>query len=251
VVFSCRIRPDSRAALEKAAKAAKRSFSQQLEHLIRESAREERTLDAEFGGPRSYGLWKLCATAALTLRNIEGPRLPRREFLDDPYVYDQVVRSTNVILEMFRPADPLPSAEAAQADDPADPVVGLTSAPGLGGAQGRATALDIIREAQSIDPTQDPSKRSRLDWTLLRLREHFDDIDRVEPYGLTAKQEQQLRELGDQIAPLLRKRALANEQGPDGQPRSAPLTTEEASTLEQLLDRRDRIVETRKERKRT
>src|SRR5262245_24793874 len=126
VVFSCRIRPDSRAALEKAAKAADRSFSQQLEHLIRESAREERTLEAEFGGPRSYGLWKLCATAALTLRNIEGPRLPRREFLDDPYIYDQVVRSTNVILEMFRPAPALPSGDAAQAAGHVDPVVWIT-----------------------------------------------------------------------------------------------------------------------------
>jgi len=230
-VFSCRLRPDTKAALEAAAKASGQPLSQELERLLRRAFDADRSAEAEFGDVKTYALMKIAAQAIVTMRNLGSAKAPKLHWADDSYLYNQAVKAVLAVLELFRPP------ESAAAD-------GLASEPGLGGMQGRLTALETVREAQLADPAHDLVASTPHQRRLVRLRDELGDLlDRARPYGRSAAQERRLHELDREIAPLLRRQSLALEQQPDGRPKGEPLTPAETRELSKLLERRAKLIE--------
>ena len=99
-VLSTRIRADTRAALEKAAKASKRSLSQEIEFRLRRSFSEDKTLTERFGNRRTYRLFQLAADVANALWN---PDKKEADWLDDPSLFDVVAIAINGVLQAVRP----------------------------------------------------------------------------------------------------------------------------------------------------
>lgn len=108
-VLSTRIRPETRAALESVAKAKRRPLSQEIEHRLRRSFDEDTRIESIFGNAETYGLMRAIAsvvnvTATNAAKAIRAARHGKQvDWMSDPYVYDQAVRSIRVILELFRP----------------------------------------------------------------------------------------------------------------------------------------------------
>ena len=100
VVFSTRLRPDTKKALEKSAQKSGRSLSQEVEHRLRRSFDEDQDLFERFGGRQNYALMRMIGAATNIVWN---PLDPDKSWLEDPYVFQQTVNAMNAILEAFRP----------------------------------------------------------------------------------------------------------------------------------------------------
>lgn len=123
VVFSTRLRPDTKGALEEAARASGRSLSQEVERRLRRSFEEDEKIERLFGGRQTFAMLQTLATALKTMgvhaAFVRSRVLPEGEgWLSDPYAFDQAVRAANTILEAFRPpGDPTPPFQNLNAQD--------------------------------------------------------------------------------------------------------------------------------------
>src|SRR5262249_22102203 len=209
------------------------------ERLLRKAFDADRSAEAEFGDVKTYALMKIAALAIVTLRNLGSAKAPKLHWTDDPYLYEQALRAVTAVLELFRP----PGAADAG---------GLTSEAGVGGMQGRLTALETVREAQVANPAHDLTTSTPHRRRMVRLRDELGEalLDRARPYGRSAAQERRLHELDGKIAPLLRRQSLALELQPNGRPKGEPLTPTETRDLIALLERRANLIEP-KERNRS
>jgi len=98
-VLSMRVRPDTREALERAAQKNGRPLSQEIEDRLRRSLAEDKTIIEIFGGAEVYAIMRLISSSMAMSEN----PLSQKSWLDDPYAFDQVVRTVNANLEIFRP----------------------------------------------------------------------------------------------------------------------------------------------------
>jgi hypothetical protein len=103
-VFSTRIRPDLREAIELAARKSGRSISQEVESRLRRTFIEDDKIEAAFGNRRNYLIMRAAAIA------IEWQVHPSREseegyeaWLNDPHRFDNVLKTITAVLEKFRP----------------------------------------------------------------------------------------------------------------------------------------------------
>jgi hypothetical protein len=107
-VLSTRIRPDTRAALEKASKKSGRSLSQEIEHRLRRTIIEDEKIEAAFGSRQNFNIMRTVAMA-LHLRTghlAERDGLPY--WLTDAKFFDQTVKMVGNVLSALRPPDAEP-----------------------------------------------------------------------------------------------------------------------------------------------
>lgn len=99
-MFSVRLDPELRAALELAAERSGRSLGRELQIRLRHSITEEQKLEDRFGSYREALIWR--AVAAL-MRATRDPRNPDAEWLDDPNAFDLAISSMYAYLQSIRP----------------------------------------------------------------------------------------------------------------------------------------------------
>lgn len=110
-VLSTRIRPDTRAMLEKAKKESGRSLSQEIENRLRRTFYEDREIAAAFGDSKVFVLMRL---VALALSSVQDPRKPDAKWYDDPNLFNDALSTIRKVLTVIRPApstDKLPVIE--------------------------------------------------------------------------------------------------------------------------------------------
>jgi hypothetical protein len=136
VVFSTRLRADTKEALANAAKRSGRSLSQEAEHRLRRSFDEDRDLIERFGGRKNYGLLRLIGSCLDANFN---PNDPEATWLDDPYVFDQTLQAVVAALQAFRPKG------NPKFKDPQSPM--MEAAAELQGVEGAGRRLQAVISA--------------------------------------------------------------------------------------------------------
>jgi len=99
-VFSTRIRADTKAALEAAAKNRGHSLSQEIEMRLRRSFDEDQNLFEKLGGRENYAVLRLISSVMSATWNPAGNM---GSWLHDPYCFNQMVRAIASVLEALRP----------------------------------------------------------------------------------------------------------------------------------------------------
>jgi hypothetical protein len=147
-VLSTRIRPELRAALEAAARARGVSLSHEIEHRLRRTFYDDEKITEAFGSRRNYALMRMIGSIIEMMMNVKNRKA---EWLDDPYLFEQVTKSINVVLEAIRPTGE-PPATVEDALDHGGP------------RQWKWRAAEAIRDVQLADPTLplDAPKSKRL-----------------------------------------------------------------------------------------
>jgi hypothetical protein len=191
-VLSTRITPELRAHLEDAVKRSGLTLSREIEHRLRRTFHEDEKIAEGFGSRRNRALMKMVAMAMQTAWN---PDRPDAEWLDDPWMFEQVVRLVNNVLEGARPQGVIPplswgplnaAAELSAMDTPArlwreiqhaDASLPLNASgprhvanlikSDLGEVASRpqifeGTAKDFRRKADEMEKSQSRPKRQRL-----------------------------------------------------------------------------------------
>lgn len=100
-VLSTRIRPDTRAMLEKAKKESGRSLSQEIENRLRRTFYEDREIDAAFGDSKVFVLMRL---VALALSSVQNTRRPKLKWYDDPNLFDDALSTIRKVLMAIYPS---------------------------------------------------------------------------------------------------------------------------------------------------
>jgi hypothetical protein len=172
-VLSTRIRADTRARLEAAAKATGRSLSQEIERRLRQSFDEDGTIERAFGSRRNYALMRLISSVIETLCN---PDNYEADWVDDPYLFDQSLRAVNQVLEAIRPAGKIPKLS--------DPV--LEAIKPLQVSEKVGHAFDAIQRVDPNTPLQHASARQKL---AIRLKDDLGPLaDRPQVFRGNAEQ---------------------------------------------------------------
>jgi hypothetical protein len=99
-VFSTRIRADTKAALEGAARERGHSLSQEVEYRLRRSFDEDQGIIEKLGGRQNYAVLRLISSLMETIYN---PADARASWLLDPHAFDQLVKAVILVLEELRP----------------------------------------------------------------------------------------------------------------------------------------------------
>jgi hypothetical protein len=205
-VLSTRISADLRAELAAAAKTSGGTLSREIEHRLRRTFSEEKTIEAVFGDRRTYGLMQLINSAVRTTvgRKIISPLTDKQQlkksihFLDDPYAFDQAVRTINAVLEAIRPKGEIPQSHDKALDQ-------------FGGTfQGEFNAIETLRDIQKA-PAALPlpsTKGSRHQHKMSVLKSDIGDLaDRAVTRGATADQVRKRSQLAKELGALRRKQA--------------------------------------------
>ena len=103
-VFSTRITPELRAALEKAASKAGGTLSDEIERRLWQSfafEKERAKVFAAFGGGQNYAVCRIIAQFMKALASATG-----KAWADDPWTYEQFARGIARLLRAWRPAGP-------------------------------------------------------------------------------------------------------------------------------------------------
>ena len=140
-VLSTRITPETRTHLEAASKATGRSLSQEIEHRLARTFRDDRQIESVFGSRRNFMLMRLIAAIAATPHN---PKHPGADWLDDPFLFDQVAQSISVLLPLVRPQGHYATVAAADSPDRLNSL--------LGSAQGAIATMKHLQAIHSADP---------------------------------------------------------------------------------------------------
>jgi hypothetical protein len=136
-VFSTRISAELRARLEEAASKSGSTLSREVEHRLRRSFADDDAALEKFGSRRNRAVLKMLAAAMQTVYN---PDRPNADWLDDPWLFDQCVRTLISLLEAIKPSggiEPL-----------SNPLLDLASK-----LQPGSRAAHILEEIQSADPS--------------------------------------------------------------------------------------------------
>jgi hypothetical protein len=180
-VFSTRLQLDTRARLEKAAMASRRSLSQELEHRLRGSFIDEDKVVDFYGSQSNAAVVKLlgaviqstCTSWLVKTEDGWAPDLEKdpEEWLRDPKLFDEVLTAIVHALMWFKPS---------------------------GGHDKflfyHSTAERIIDEIRSADPSLPITKRSTRQHAMARLKDKLGDLARhPPPYDDWRKQELPLR----------------------------------------------------------
>jgi hypothetical protein len=99
-IFSVRLDPDLRAALELAAEQRGWSLGRELQSRVRQALVEEEKLADQFGSYREALIWRVVAALVRAVRN---PRNPEAEWLDDANTFDLAYSALHAYLFSIRP----------------------------------------------------------------------------------------------------------------------------------------------------
>jgi len=117
-VFSARIRSDTRRDIEKAARKSGRSLAQEIEHRLRRSFEDDRTISRRFGSRETYAVARLIGLA-VEIEN--GPH--SRAWLHETHAFDQTYAAIKALLDQLRP---VPSINRPRVTKPLSTEVGLS-----------------------------------------------------------------------------------------------------------------------------
>jgi hypothetical protein len=99
-VLSTRISSELRARLEAEVERSGLTLSREIEHRLRRSFIEDEKIAEGFGNRRNFALMKVLSMMIELKRR---PDQPSIDWLEDPWLFNQVVVSLNAILEGIRP----------------------------------------------------------------------------------------------------------------------------------------------------
>jgi hypothetical protein len=180
-VFSTRMRPDTRARLTRAAKASRRSLTQEMEHRLRGSFAEDDKAVEFFGSVQNAAICRLIGvviqTASTTsftktatgwVPDLKNPA----EWLSDPKLFDHVFTGIMHALLWFRPG-------------------------GAGGPQEFSYSSDVealLAEIRAADPAAPLATRSTREHAMARLRDGLGELaTRPHPHDEWRKSEPEVR----------------------------------------------------------
>ncbi len=177
-VLSTRLQPDTRARLSAAAKANKRSLSQELEHRLRGSFIEEDKAVDFYGSPSNAAILKVigaviqstCTSWSVKTGDSWVPDLKKdpEEWLREQWLFDGVLTAIVHALMWFRPC--------GERDD------GLLFY--------HSTAERIIDEIRSADPSLPITKGSNRQHAMAMLKDKLGDlVSRRHPYDDLSKRD--------------------------------------------------------------
>ncbi len=175
IVINFRIQPSTKAALQKAAAANRRTLSAEAEFQLR------RSLSDMGAGRPTHALMN---TIALAIDGLVGLRSPRARWWKDSHLFDQAAKLAAAAFEMLRPPGPPPE-----------------SAEPLGERSARFAIEATLREIQTVDPSipfgeQTPYQR----WLTLMKQDLGPLVDRAVIWGQGAEEARAQR---DRAAPIL------------------------------------------------
>ena len=149
-VMSFRIRPDTKAALRKAAVMSGRSLSQEAEHRLRRGFDEDQTASSFWGDSKTFAMMQLAAQAVLSLGKIRGAEV---HWTADVELFDTALEAIIGTLRVFSP-----HAVVATSLSIGSPEIG-------------APTLGILREAQATDPARPLNKSTKRRRAMTRFKE--------------------------------------------------------------------------------
>jgi hypothetical protein len=206
-VVHFRVRPDTKAMLEKAAQASGRTVSQECEHRLL------RGLD-DFDSEPTTALLKiflLTVDTAAKLRDPEG----KARWWNDLYVFEAAKRTVAGVFDLFRP----PGAAPPENDSFLQQVR----------TAGTHTAAAILRQVQLVDPAKPYGRQTRAQVWFSMLRKELGELaDRPVIWGKTAE------ELREEHAALDAIRALQQKFSPLENIPETERTPEQRRKLERL-----------------
>lgn len=165
-VLSTRIRPDTRAALSKAAKTSGRSLSQEIEHRLRRSFSEDAEIEKAFGGRRHYRFMRMINDM---IEMIGSPSSDGDgDWLDDPYRFDQASKACAAVFELLRPVGKIKTVASSEAPDRLNSL--------LLGAQGAIRAMQYLQRIHAADPNLPLGKGTALDHAAAGMKIDFGDV---------------------------------------------------------------------------
>lgn len=146
-VYSARLTPETKAALEEAAARSGRSVSQEVEMRLRQSLESEMAIQQNFGGPDEYAVAQLVAKTLQITGHVAVARCQRTEgaskephWLHNPDAFGDCRVAVNAVLDAIDPGKPPPPermiplwgemAAATVTDAAADPEA-MKHVPGL------------------------------------------------------------------------------------------------------------------------
>ena len=83
------------------------SLNTEIVDRLRRTFVEDEKITEVFGSRKTFSLMKLIASVAETVDNPYSDE-PKKDWTEDPYLYEQVVQAANLILGMMRPPGPVP-----------------------------------------------------------------------------------------------------------------------------------------------
>lgn len=206
-VVHFRVRPDTKALLETAARASGRTVSQECEHRLL------RGLD-DFDNEPTTAVLKIFSLAIDTATKFRDPKGEAR-WWTDPYLFEVAKRTFTGLLDLFRP-----SGAAAPPDDIFFQQMRDLSA---------HTAAAVVRRIQLIDPAKPYARQTRPEVWFSMLRKELGPLaDRPVIWGKSAEELRKEHAELDAIRPLLQQSVP-----PENIPESAR-TTEQQKKLERL-----------------
>jgi len=154
-VFASRVREDTWAKLQQASAKSGRSVSQEFEHQLRRGLDEDEDIEKTFGDLRTYALMKLAAQAVNSLRSLKDTKI---HWTADADMFVQALEVITGTLKVFHPHQ-LASTDLSVAS------------PQFG-----APVLEIVREAQAVDPARLLNKSTKRQRAMGRLKDQLGDL---------------------------------------------------------------------------
>jgi hypothetical protein len=135
-IFTVRLRPEERAALEELARRHKRTLSAEILWRLRRAIANDREIRKDFGNERNYALVQM---AGRVMQRFEGTT--GRDWMSSPYLFAQFRKSLDTILEAFAPEG-----------DPEPPKTGNLLVDTILDQQGQMEGRKVILEVVLSDP---------------------------------------------------------------------------------------------------
>lgn len=224
-VVHFRVRPGTKALLERAAAASGRSVSQECEHRLLRGLED-------FGDEPTTALLKIWAAAIKATRNLHDPKA---RWWSDPYLYEQATRAFAALLKSLRPPGALPPTPEEILD--------------LGGLHQGEISIDLtLREIQAVDPTKPLARQTKHEQWLNGLRKDLGLLaDRPQVWGRSADYVRAERAFAESLEPEWSEYiSLRGKQG-FGDPNLPDEEREQIQLSKLAPEERDRYVELRQE----
>jgi hypothetical protein len=181
-VINFRIRPDTLAMLQAAAKKSGQTLSQETEHQLRRAL-------VQMGTGPTFALLNLIAMVIDSAVNLQKPKA---KWFNDPYLFDQALIAIISTLEAFRPE--------GKGLEPTDEVLAAG-----GRWQTRAHAFELLRQVQ-VAPVVPSLEGSEHQQAMAMIRRDLEMLaDRPRPFGKTADQHRRMAAIASRFSELMRK----------------------------------------------
>jgi hypothetical protein len=144
-----------------ASKASGRSLSQEIEHRLARTFRDDKDIDRVFGNARNFAMMRLIASTA------DGLRKPNKKegWLDDPDLFELAVQAIQTVLMLYKP----PGERSPESlTDPEDSLF-----PNLAGVE---AAMTMAREIWAADPSLPLNKGTSAQHTAIAIKGHLGDV---------------------------------------------------------------------------